>query len=138
MQKNDYPMRFLYKYYSNFNFVLDTIINKRLYFSSPNDFNDPFDCRPKFSLIRCKNDNIEDWRDFLSILAKEEYPGISDDESLEHAEAALIKGLHHDNEWLLKSEHYDSQVHNYRIKKNPHMLFYQNAQKSDDVGSLRQ
>jgi hypothetical protein len=105
-------MLFLYKYYSSFDFVLDTIINKRLYFSCPNDFNDPFDCRPKFSLIRCKNYDIKDWKDYLSILAKEEYPGISDVKSLKHADAALKKGLHQDKNWLVKSDKSVSQVLN--------------------------
>lgn len=109
-------MLFLYKYYSNFDFVLDTIINKRLYFSCPNDFNDPFDCRPKFSLIRCKNDDIEDWKDYLSILAKEECLGISDVELLEHAEASLKKGLHQDKDWLLKSDQYAYQVLSEELK----------------------
>jgi Protein of unknown function (DUF2971) len=110
-------MVFLYKYYSNLDYVLDVILNKRLYFSPPNNFNDPFDCHPKFSLVRCKNDDIADWREFFSILAKEEYPGISHSESIEHAKAALKKGLHHNKEWLLDSDHYDTQVHNEELKK---------------------
>ena len=109
-------MRFLYRYYSNFDFVLDTVINKRLYFSCPKDFNDPFDCRPKFSLIRCKNDNIEDWKEYLSILAKEEYPEISDVEAMKHAEAALKKGLHQDKEWLSKSDQYVSEALDEELK----------------------
>ena len=117
MQYRNQPMLFLYKYYSSFDFILDTIINKRLYFSCPNDFNDPFDCRPKFSLIRCKNDNIEDWKEYLSILAKHEHHGIPDVEAMKHAEAALKKGLHQDKNWLLKSDKCVSQVLDEEIKK---------------------
>ena len=109
-------MRFLYRYYGNFDFLLDTIINKRLYFSYPKDFNDPFDCHPKFSLVRCKNDNIVDWKEYLSILAKEENPDISDFEAMKHAEAAINKGLYKDREWLFKSDQYASEVLDEAIK----------------------
>ena len=116
MQDRGYNLRFLYRYYGNFDYVLDTIINKRLFFSCPNDFNDPFDCRPKFSLIRCKNDNVEDWKEYLFILSKDEYPGISDDDAIKHAEAAINKGLHQDKKWLLKSDKYASRVVEEEIK----------------------
>jgi len=109
-------MRFLYRYYSCFDFVLDTIINKRIYFPSPNDFNDPFDCCPKFSLLRCKKDNEKDWKSYLFFLAKDQYPGISDDEALKHAEAAIQKGLHRDKEWLFESDKSISKALNEKRK----------------------
>lgn len=110
-------MLFLYKYYSNLDFVLDTILNKRIYFSSPNDFNDPFDCHPKFSLFRCKNDDISDWKYYLSALAKEQNPDISQNESIKHAEAAIKNGLHQNKDWLLKNDQFCTQVHKEELKK---------------------
>lgn len=109
-------MLFYYKYYGNFEFLLDTLINKRLYFSCPNNFNDPFDCRPKFSLELCKNEDIGDWKEYFSILAKEENPGISDVEAMAHAETAINKGLHRNKEWLIKSDQDASEVLDEEIK----------------------
>ena len=40
------PPSFLYKYApANLERIWDVLVNKRIYFSSPLDFNDPFDCR---------------------------------------------------------------------------------------------
>lgn len=91
---------YVYRYYSNFEYVLDTVVNRRIYFPSPEELNDPFDCRPKFSLLHCKNDPEADWKLYLSYLAKCEYKGISDDEAYKHADAAINKNLHKDNKWL--------------------------------------
>lgn len=94
------PSRFLYRYYSNFEYVLDTVINKRIYFPSPEELNDPFDCSPKFAFLRCKGDPEVEWKSILFNHAKIEYNGISDEEAWKHAEAAISKKLHKDNNWL--------------------------------------
>lgn len=97
-------MTFLYQYHRNLDYLLDTITNKRLYFSSPSDFNDPFDCRPKFSLFSCKNDPEEIWRRYFFFLAKYQYSGISDEESKKHADAAILNGKHKDKDWLCEAD----------------------------------
>jgi len=111
-----FSSRFLYRYYSNYDFIVDTITNKRIYFSSPKDFNDPFDCRPKFSLHNCKKDEEKYWELFLFYLAKEQYHGITDEEALKHASAAIEKKLHKNNDWLLECEKQLSIAINESIK----------------------
>jgi hypothetical protein len=98
------PSRFLYRYYSNFEYVLDTIINRRIYFPSPEELNDPFDCHLKFSLLHCKKDPEADWKLYFFYLAKSQYNGISDEEACKHADAAINKKLHKNNDWLLKAD----------------------------------
>lgn len=97
-------MNLLYRYYRRLDFVLDAIINRRLYFAAPGEFNDPFDSKPKFSLLFCKKDPEEDWRRYFFILAKNQYPGISDDEVRKHADGAILRGLHRDRGWLLEAD----------------------------------
>jgi len=97
-------MTFLYQYHRNLDYVLDTIVNKRLYFSAPSDFNDPFDCRPKFSLFSCKNDAENVWRRYFSLLAKHQYPGISNAEAEKCADAEILNGKHRDKDWLCGSD----------------------------------
>ena len=50
----------LYKYKSlegaSRDYTLDIIRNSRLYFSRPDQFNDPFDCAPSFALAKSKDD----------------------------------------------------------------------------------
>jgi hypothetical protein len=97
-------MRFLYRYYGNLDYVLDTIANKRLYFSSPTNFEDPFDCRPKFTLFSCKREPDSIWEKYFRLLAKERYPSISDVDAGEHAKAAVAKGSHRDKCWLRETD----------------------------------
>jgi hypothetical protein len=97
-------MTFLYQYYRRLDYALDTIANKRLYFSAPGDFNDPFDCRPKFSLFFCKNDPEEVWNRYFLLLAKHQYPGISDEEARKHADASLLNGKHREYQWLREAD----------------------------------
>jgi hypothetical protein len=97
-------MRFLYRYYSHLEFVLDVIANKRFYFTPPDDFNDPFDCQPKFSLHFCKNEPEEDWKRYFFLLAKHQYKGIQDSEAQKHADAAILQGKHRDNAWLREAD----------------------------------
>lgn len=97
-------MRFLYRYYSNLEHVIDTIANKRLYFSPPSDFNDPYDCRPKFSLRSCKNNPDEVWNRYFFILAKIKKPKITDDEAQKHADAEISKKSHKNHVWLREAD----------------------------------
>ena len=102
-------MTFLYQYQKHLDHVLDIISNKRLYFSAPSNFNDPFDCRPKFSLLFCKNDPEEIWKRYFFLLARCQDPGISDEEAHKHADAALLKGKHQDKQWLREA---DNEIRN--------------------------
>lgn len=97
-------MRFLYRYYSKSDFALDTIKNRRLHFSSPKCVGDPFDCRPRFSFYACRNESYEDWKSYLSILAKGESPNISDDEAFKKAEKKIEEGILNDTEWLREQD----------------------------------
>ncbi|KAF0144607.1 MAG: hypothetical protein FD156_1621 [Nitrospirae bacterium] len=106
------PSRFLYRYYSNFEYILDTVINRRIYFLSQEELNDPFDCRLKFSLLHCKKDPEDDWKSYLFYLAKCEYNGISDEETRKHVDAAINKKLHKDNNWLINSDKSIKDSHN--------------------------
>jgi len=85
-------------------FVLDAIANRKLHFSPPSNFKDPFDCRPKFSLLFCKKDPEEDWKRFFFLLAKFQYGGISDDEARKHADAAILRGKHRNKRWLREAD----------------------------------
>jgi hypothetical protein len=97
-------MRFLYRYYGCLDYALDAITNRRLYFSAPGDFKDPFDCRPKFSLFFCKREPEEIWKRYFFLLAMEQHPGISDDEARKHAAAEILKGRHRDMLWLHEAD----------------------------------
>ncbi|MGD0235358.1 MAG: DUF2971 domain-containing protein [Syntrophorhabdales bacterium] len=97
-------MSFLYRYYGRQEFVLDAIAHKRLYFSPPSDFKDPFDCRPKFSLHFCKNNPEEDWKRYFFILAKSQYRDMPDGEAQKHAGAAILSGKHRDGGWLREAD----------------------------------
>ena len=101
---NEKAMRFLYRYYGELDYALDTIVNNRLHFAAPTDFEDPFDCRPKFALSFCKRQPDSIWRRYFTILAKEQYPGISDNEARQHAEAAIETGIHQDKLWLREAD----------------------------------
>ncbi len=96
----DKNMTFLYRYYGNIEYALDVVLNTRLYFSLQSEFNDPFDCLPKFSLLSCKNDGEEKWRRFLAILAKYENPKISESELQHRIDNTLQNQRHPSAEWL--------------------------------------
>jgi hypothetical protein len=93
-------MKFLYRYYGNIDYAFDVVKNKRLYFSLPSEFNDPYDCLPKFSLLSCKNDGVEAWIEFLKDLELYENPGIGKEE-LEQKVSNTLNGLNHPSiSWL--------------------------------------
>lgn len=98
------PIRFLYRYYSKKERILDALQNNRLYFSEPSQFNDPFDCRPLISIRHSKSEDEAIWHKFLYYWAKLIYPDQSQDEHVRHADAALAKGLHRDSTWLCEMD----------------------------------
>jgi|GEM_PF-1811635 len=97
-------MTFLYQYHKRLDYALDTIANKRLYFCAPSDFNDPFDCRPKFSLLFHRNEPEDVWRRYFFLLVKYQYPDISDEEACKQADVALLKGKHRNKQWLREAD----------------------------------
>jgi len=93
-------MPFLYRYYGNIEYAFDVIVNKRLYFSLQSEFNDPFDCLPKFSFVSCKNDGVDQWKELLGILEKYENPKVSEVE-LQNKIKNTLQGENHPSiEWL--------------------------------------
>jgi hypothetical protein len=100
------PPRFLYRYYGNKEYILDVLINKRLYHCQPSEFNDPFDCTPLLSIRpqRGNDDNI--WRKFLYYYVKMwedvNKSGISEFELMKEADRAFVAGQHKDQSWLNK------------------------------------
>lgn len=56
-QRNDKPPQFLYKYFSMKRCQIDMFRNNELYFSNPNTFNDPFDCRALLTSKRHLNED---------------------------------------------------------------------------------
>ena len=104
-EKKKEDWRPLYKYYKNFEYALDAVANRRIYFPTVDKLNDPFDCRPKFSLLSCKNESEEDWRAYFFILAKKgSEENITDEEADLHADGAIKKQKHKDLCWLYKAD----------------------------------
>jgi hypothetical protein len=100
-----YPQRFLYRYYGNKEeYILDVLINKRLYHCQPSEFNDPFDCRPLISIKRSSGNDNDLWRKFLYYYVKmyEEVnkSGIPESELMKEADRAFANGRHKDQSWL--------------------------------------
>lgn len=93
-------MKFLYKYYGNIDYALDVIQNRRIYFSLQSEFNDPYDCLPKFSLLACKNDGIETWTEFLSMIVLNDNPDIELDELYGKIRNTLSGQNHPGISWL--------------------------------------
>jgi len=88
-------MRFLYRYYSNREHILDTITNLHLYHCQPNlEFNDPFDCRPYISIKQSIGFSDDIWLQFFAFLHRGQYPDEAETEILKRAQASLALGLH--------------------------------------------
>jgi len=96
------PPRFLCRYYGNKEYILDVLINKRLYYCQPSEFNDPFDCRPLISIMPSRDDDI--WRKFLyyyvKMYEKVNKSGIPESELMKEADRAFATGRHKDQLWL--------------------------------------
>ena len=61
-------------------YAFDVVKNKRLYFSLQSEFNDPYDCFPKFSLLSCKHEGLEVWTEFLKDVELYHNPEIEKEE----------------------------------------------------------
>ena len=75
---NEDNVRYFYKYcpFTKKNRIEHVILENKLYFPSPNTFNDPFDCK---TLLSLKNSSNDDWLNFLRPISKRMFPAYSDD-----------------------------------------------------------
>lgn len=98
------PPRFLYRYYGNKEYILDVLINKRLYHCQPSEFNDPFDCRPLISIRPSRGNDDDIWRKFLYYYVKMyervNKSRIPESELMKEADRAFATGRHKDQSWL--------------------------------------
>jgi len=61
----------IYRYRSIDDHTIEGLKNNEFYFSSPKEFNDPFDCKSKFTFRDCTD---ADWKVFFNRLLKEKKP----------------------------------------------------------------
>ena len=65
LPKNNENLDYLYKFRSleesNFDFTKNILINNELYFSSPTKFEDPFDCRPRYTIEGAADSQIKEF-----------------------------------------------------------------------------
>jgi hypothetical protein len=64
------------------------------------EFNDPFDCLPKFSLLACKNDGVDKWCELLKLVELYGNPAISEYALSEKIKNTLNGFTHPNIEWL--------------------------------------
>ena len=57
--------RFLYRYYSRDEYILDALSYRRLYHCQPCDFDDPFDCKPLLSIRPGRSEDEDLWRKYF-------------------------------------------------------------------------
>ncbi len=70
----DFPPKHLYRYYGNPEYIIDVIVNKRVYFSHPKDFNDPFDCKPYIWIKKGSGISKTTWYEAFYYLNKMKHP----------------------------------------------------------------
>lgn len=81
----------LYRYRVINKHTREGLKNSEFYFTSPKDFNDPFDCKNQFSL---EGSDDNDWRQFLREQLKHIEPRLSPEERNEKVEAVIRGGTH--------------------------------------------
>lgn len=81
-------------------YAFDVIKNKHIYFSLQSEFSDPYDCLPKFSLLACKNEGAEIWKEFLKTIELNDNPDINEDELNEIIKNTLNCQNHPSISWL--------------------------------------
>lgn len=87
--------RFLYKYTGKrLDRIGDIIVNRRLHFSDPIKFNDPFDCALDLDLQRGASD--QDWVEYFTHLVEEEEPDSAPNERRARAVDNVRRGRHKD------------------------------------------
>ena len=87
--------RFLYKYTGKrLDRIGDILVNRRLHFSDPIKFNDPFDCALDLDLQRGASD--QDWVEYFTHLVEEEEPDSAPSERRARAVDNVKRGRHKD------------------------------------------
>jgi Protein of unknown function (DUF2971) len=91
---------FLYRYRPlsdlNAEYAKQIILDDQIYFTSPANFNDPFDCRVRFSASATP----VQWRQFLDSLLKHTKPGMRSFQRQEKIRSITITGKYKDPAWL--------------------------------------
>jgi len=95
------PPRFLYRYYSTPNYIMDVVAEKRLYHCEPHEFNDPFDCRPLLSLWHSRTESEAVWHKFLYYFAP---INSSELERKNYADGVIKQRLHRNPSWLREAD----------------------------------
>ena len=83
----------LYRYRPIDEKELDCLKKNELFFASPKDFNDPFDCKNIFSI---KDSTDDDWREFLLGEQKYKHPALTENERQKKVELIIKTGVHRD------------------------------------------
>jgi hypothetical protein len=86
-----HPTR-LYKYRPLNEWTISTIVNSAIYFSTADGFNDPFDCRLRYSY----DGTDTEWREALQKLVRRTSPQISHAEAIRIVTEKMNAGLHRD------------------------------------------
>lgn len=81
----------LYRYRSVDKRTLEGLVKNEFYFTSPEDFNDPFDCKNLFSF---KDSKDSDFRQFLRGQLKYENPHLSPKEITTKVKAIISSGIY--------------------------------------------
>ena len=86
----------------------DILVNRRLHFSDPLTFNDPFDCAIGLDLRR--NATEQDWIDYFIHLVEEETPDTTPNERRKRALDNVKRERHKDPAFIDDAENYIRQI----------------------------
>lgn len=105
----------LYKYRSlsgqGRDYVRQTIVENKVYFSSPSKFNDPFDCRVHMTF----GGSDQDWKDYLVELFEKNRPGLNYQQRQAEAHRIVKIEQRHRNPQVLRNMIGDLQQDVYNI-----------------------
>lgn len=104
-------IQYLYKYRAVNDRLEQILAYNELYFASPSEFNDPFDCKTPV-LYRGGDD---DFRNFYLGILREKYPSYSVEKLNQMADEILRMGRHRDQDFLKKIERETIQETSSRI-----------------------
>lgn len=87
--------KLLYRYRALNQYSLSELIHGEFYFSSPSNFNDPFDCKNMFSFDGATDDH---WRIFLDKFLHHNHPHLTTEQRRIQIDAVIATGEHRDRE----------------------------------------
>ncbi len=102
---------YLYKYRKIDEKTVSLIVNSEIYFSKPDQFNDPFDCRLKYNY----EGTDEEWRAALTHSLRQHDPRLSPAEVEAKVEHKIRSGTHRDTAFLKKVEDAGRELANSKI-----------------------